>query len=81
MAARCTSVAMVINIVCKPDGQRGFQVNLKQWVVVRISRGLPLPVAWPATTSVTPRYPKRWIRWVAVDQMLRRLTRRRPARR
>jgi transposase len=72
---------MVIDIVRKPEWQRGFQVHPKRWVVERTLAWLTAHRRLARDYERDPAVSEEMIRWAAINQMLRRLTRGGPARR
>ncbi len=72
---------MVIEIVRKPAEQRGFVVHRKRWVVERTLAWLMLHRRLARDYERDPEVSEEMIRWAAISQMLRRLTRSEPARR
>ena len=75
------TLGMVIDIVRKPEGQRGFQVHPKRWVVERSLAWLTAHRRLARDYERDPRVSEEMIRWAAINQMLRRLSRGGPARR
>jgi transposase len=75
------TLRMVIDIVRKPAGQRGFQVHPKRWVVERTLAWLTAHRRLARDYERDPAVSEEMIRWAAINQMLRRLTRGGPARR
>ncbi|WP_229784283.1 transposase [Pilimelia anulata] len=75
------TLRMRLHIVRPPVGQRGFQVHARRWVVERTLAWLTghrrLARDYERTTKVS----EAMIRWAAINQMLRRLTRGHPAHR
>jgi transposase len=78
-AARTLSI--VIDIVRKPEWQRGFQVHPKRWVVERTLAWLTAHRRLARDYERDPAVSEEMIRWAAINQMLRRLTRGGPDRR
>lgn len=78
----CASMLrLTLEIVRPPAGQRGFQVHRQRW---KIERTLAWPTACRRLARDYERDPatsEAMIRWAAINQMLRRLTRGGPARR
>ncbi|GGK36004.1 hypothetical protein GCM10010124_30830 [Pilimelia terevasa] len=76
-----TSSRMNLDIVRPPAGQRGFVVHRRRWVVERTLAWLTahrrLARDYERTTTVS----EAMIRWAAINQMLRRLTRDHPTQR
>ena len=72
---------MVIDIVRKPDGQRGFLVHPKRWVVERTLAWLTAHRRLARDYERDPAVSEEMIRWAAINQMLRRLSRGGPTRR
>jgi transposase len=70
---------MVIDIVRKPAGQRGFQVHPKRWVVERTLAWLTAHRRLARDYERDPAVSEEMIRWAAISQMLRRITRGKPA--
>jgi transposase len=75
------TLSMEIDIVRKPDGQRGFRVHPKRWVVERTLAWLTTHRRLARDYERDPEVSEEFIRWAAINQMLRRLTRGGPARR
>ncbi|GIF01591.1 IS5 family transposase [Paractinoplanes rishiriensis] len=75
------TLSMVIDIVRKPEWQRGFQVHPKRWVVERTLAWLTAHRRLARDYERDPAVSEEMIRWAAINQMLRRLTRGEPARR
>jgi hypothetical protein len=69
------TLRMVIDIVRKPVGQRGFQVHPKRWVVERTLAWLTAHRRLARDYERDPAVSEEMIRWAAINQMLRRLTR------
>ncbi len=74
-------LAMVIEIVRKPAGQRGFEVHPKRWVVERTLAWLTANRRLARDYERDPEVSEEMIRWASISQMLRRITRGRPAHR
>ena len=74
-------LAMVIEIVHKPAGQRGFEVHPKRWVVERTLAWLTAHRRLARDYERDPEVSEEMIRWAAISQMLRRITRGKPAHR
>ncbi len=70
---------MTIDIVRKPDGQRGFEVHRKRWVVERTLAWLTANRRLARDYERDPEVSEEMIRWAAISQMLRRITRGKPA--
>ena len=70
---------MVIDIVRKPAGQRGFEVHPKRWVVERTLAWLTANRRLARDYERDPEVSEELIRWAAISQMLRRITRGKPA--
>src|SRR4051812_8777384 len=69
------TLRIVIDIVRKPAAQRGFEVHPERWVVERT-------LAWPTAHrrlardyERDPEVSEEMVRWAAISQMLRRITR------
>jgi transposase len=75
------TLRMVIDIVRKPAGQRGFEVHRKRWVVERTLAWLTAHRRLARDYERDPSVSEEMIRWAAISQMLRRITRGKPARR
>lgn len=78
-AARVLGIA--VRIVAKPAGQRGFVVHPRRWVVERTLGRLMLHRRLARDYERDPAMSEALIRWAAIGQMARRITRGRPARR
>lgn len=76
-AARALS--MVIDIVRKPPEQRGFEVHRKRWVVERTLAWLTAHRRLARDYERDPEVSEELIRWAAINQMLRRIARGKPA--
>jgi transposase len=74
-------LTMVIEIVRKPAGQRGFEVHPKRWVVERTLAWLTAHRRLARDYERDPEVSEEMIRWAAISQMLRRITRGKPAHR
>ncbi len=72
---------VVIDIVRKPAGRRGFEVHPKRWVVERTLAWLTGRRCLARDYERDPEVCEELIRWVAINQMLRRLARGGPTRR
>jgi transposase len=72
---------MTIEIVRKPDWQRGFVVHPKRWVVERTLAWLTAHRRLARDYERDPTVSEELIRWAAISQMLRRISRGGPARR
>jgi transposase len=75
------TLRMVIDIVRKPTAQRGFQVHPKRWVVERTLAWLTAHRRLARDYERDQSVSEEMIRWAAISQMLRRITRRKPAHR
>jgi transposase len=73
------TLRMVIDIVRKPVGQRGFQVHPKRWVVERTLAWLTAHRRLARDYERDPHVSEEMIRWAAISQMLRRITHGKPA--
>lgn len=72
---------MVIDIVRKPPEQRGFEVHPKRWVVERTLAWLTAHRRLARDYERDPEVSEELIRWAAINQMLRRIARGKPAQR
>jgi transposase len=72
---------MTVDIVRKPDWQRGFVVHPKRWVVERTLAWLTAYRRLARDYERDPAVSEELIRWAAISQMLRRISRGAPARR
>jgi transposase len=72
---------MTVEIVRKPGWQRGFVVHPKRWVVERTLAWLTAYRRLARDYERDPAVSEELIRWAAISQMLRRITRGGPARR
>src|SRR3954470_9127056 len=75
------SLRMLIEIVRKPAGQRGFEVHPKRWVVEGALAWLAAHRRLARDYERDPEVSEEMIRWAAISQMLRRITRGKPAQR
>ncbi|MFI6519526.1 transposase [Spirillospora sp. NPDC050679] len=73
------TLGIALHIVGKPAGQRGFQVHPKRWVVERTLSWLMLHRRLARDYERHPATSEALIRWAAIDQMTRRITRGHPA--
>jgi transposase len=73
------TLRMVIDIVRKPVGQRGFEVHPKRWVVERTLAWLTAHRRLARDYERDPHVSEEMIRWAAISQMLRRITHGKPA--
>jgi len=69
----------VIDIVRKPPEQRGFAVHRKRWVVERTLAWLTAHRRLARDYERDPEVSEELIRWAAINQMLRRVARGKPA--
>jgi len=74
-------LSTTIEIVRKPADQRGFVVHPVRWIVERSLAWLTAHRRLARDYERDPRTSEAMIRWAAINQMLRRLTRGGPARR
>jgi transposase len=74
-------VSTTVDIVRKPAGQRGFVVHPRRWVVERSLAWLTAHRRLARDYERDPAVSEAMVRWAAINQMLRRLTRGGPARR
>ena len=72
---------MSVEIVRKPAEQRGFAVHPKRWVVERSLAWLTAHRRLARDYERDPAVSEAFIRWAAINTMIRRLDRGRPARR
>ena len=75
------TLRMVIHIVRKSAGQGGFEVRPKRWVVERTLAWLTAHRRLARDYERDPEVSEEMIRWAAISQMLRRITRGKPAHR
>jgi len=73
------TLGMVIDIVRKPPEQRGFAVHPKRWVVERALAWLTAYRRLARDYERDPEVSEELIRWAAINQMLRRVARGKPA--
>jgi transposase len=73
------TLSMVIDIVRKPPEQRGFEVHPKRWVVERTLAWLTAHRRLARDYERDPEVSEELIRWAAINQMLRRVARGKPA--
>lgn len=67
------TLGMAVDIVRKPEGQRGFKVHPKRWVVERTLAWLTGHRRPARDYERDPAVSEEMIRWAAINQMLRRL--------
>ncbi|MBB2910586.1 transposase [Streptosporangium becharense] len=72
---------IIVRIVAKPAGQRGFQVHPKRWVVERALAWLMMHRRLARDYERRPPTSEAMTRWAAISTLLRRITRGRPAQR
>ena len=70
-----------VEIVRKPAEQRGFAVHPKRWVVERSLAWLTARRRLARDYERDPAISEAFIRWAAINTMIRRLDHRRPAKR
>ncbi|MEV4709430.1 IS5 family transposase [Actinoplanes sp. NPDC049316] len=75
------TLRIVIDIVRKPADQRGFAVHPKRWVIERTLAWLTAHRRLARDYERDPSVSEEMIRWAAISQMLRRVTRGKPVRR
>jgi transposase len=76
-----TRLQMRVEIVRKPAEQRGFAVHPKRWVVERSLAWLTAHRRLARDYERDPAVSEAFIRWAAINTMIRRLDRGRPAKR
>src|SRR4051794_38956907 len=76
-----TRLHTTVEIVRKPAEQRGFAVHPKRWVVERSLAWLTAHRRLARDYERDPAVSEAFIRWAAINTMIRRLDRGRPARR
>jgi transposase len=76
-----TILNTTLEIVRKPADQKGFVVHPRRWVVERTLGWLTAHRRLARDYERQPDTSEHMIRWAAINQMLRRLTRGAPARR
>ena len=64
---------IVIEIVRKPDGQRGFAVLPRRWVVERTLSWLTAHPRLARDYERLPEHSEAWVKWVMIGLMTRRL--------
>lgn len=74
-------LGLTLEIVRKPAGQKGFAVHPRRWVIERTLGWLTAHRRLTRDYERLPETSEHMIRWAAINQMLRRLTRGTPARR
>jgi transposase len=74
-------LGIIVYIVAKPAGQRGFQVHPKRWVVERTLAWLMMYRRLVRDYERRPPTSEEMIRWAVISTLLRRITRGRPAQR
>lgn len=72
-------LGVVVHIVSKPPGQKGFQVHPRRWVVERTWAWLLQRRRLARDYERHPAVSEALISWAAIDQMTRRITRGHPA--
>ena len=72
---------IIVEIVRKPAGQKGFQVLPRRWAVERTLAWLTAHRRLARDYERDPAVSEALIRWAAINGMLRRITRGHPARR
>ncbi|MEO3784930.1 IS5 family transposase [Actinocorallia sp. B10E7] len=72
-------LGVVVHIIGKPPGQKGFVVHPRRWVVERTLGWLMLHRRLARDYERDPATSEALIRWAAIDQMSRRIARGRPA--
>jgi hypothetical protein len=70
-----------VEIVCKPAEQCGFAVHPKRWVVERSLAWLTAHRRLARDYERDPAVSEAFTRWAAINMMIRRLDRGRPAKR
>jgi hypothetical protein len=76
-----TTLHTTVEIVRRPAEQRGFAVHPKRWVVERSLAWLTAHRRLARAYERHPAISEAFIRWAAINTMIRRLDRGRPARR
>jgi transposase len=74
-------LGIIVHIVGKPAGQRGFQVHPKRWVVERTLGWLLAYRRLARDYERRPEISEAMIRWAAIGLLVRRLTRGQPTHR
>jgi transposase len=74
-------LGIAVCVVGKPAGQRGFQVHPKRWVAERTLAWLLLCRRLARDYERRPEVSEALIRWAAIHQMARRISRGQPAQR
>jgi transposase len=74
-------LGIIVHIVGKPAGQRGFQVHPKRWVAERTLAWLMLHRRLARDYERRPETSEALLRWAAIHQMARRIGRGYPAQR
>jgi transposase len=74
-------LGIIVYIVAKPAGQRGFQVHPQRWVVERTLAWLMMHRRLVRDYERRPPTSEEMIRWAMISTLLRRVTRGRPAQR
>ncbi|MCD0453813.1 IS5 family transposase [Actinocorallia sp. API 0066] len=70
---------LTLHIIGKPAGQRGFQVHPRRWVIERTNGWLLQRRRLARDYEHHPTTSEALIRWAAIHQMTRHITRRHPA--
>ena len=74
-------LGIIVHIVGRPAGQRGLRVHPKRWVVERMLGWLLAHRRLARDYERHPEISEAMIRWAAIDLLVRRLARGRPAQR
>jgi transposase len=75
----CQLLGIIVHIVGKPAGQRGFQVHPRRWVVERTLGWLLAHRRLARDYERRPEISEAMIRWAAIGLLVRRLARGQPA--
>jgi len=74
-----TVLGIVVHIVRKPEGQKGFTVLPRRWAVERTLAWITAHRRLARDYERNPAHSEAMIRWAAINTMTRRLARGRPA--
>ncbi len=64
---------IMLEIVRKPEGQRGFSVLPRRWVVERTLSWITAHRRLARDHERTPEHSEAWVKWVMIGLMSRRL--------
>jgi transposase len=72
-------LGIIVDIVRKPDGQKGFSVLPRRWAVERTLAWVTAHRRLARDYERLPAHSEAMIRWAAINTMTRRLARGHPA--